>query len=149
MVGNFENVGAERLAYFLVFQQHFLLLLLGVSREQKGNGVVSHPEHRPSKEGLEQAIAEKPGLILMDMMMPGLDGWEATRKLRTNPETKNIPISAATALFRQSDLNACIEAGCSGYIIKPFAMTELRDKIRELLRSRPRPLPVVSPRHLS
>jgi hypothetical protein len=45
MMGNFENVGAERLAYFLVFQQHFLLLLLGVSREQKGNGVVSHPEH--------------------------------------------------------------------------------------------------------
>ena len=57
------------------------------------------------KEGLEKAIAEKPELILMDIMMPGMDGWEAARILRANPETKDIPILAATALFRDSDLN--------------------------------------------
>jgi CheY-like chemotaxis protein len=85
------------------------------------------------KEGLEKAIAEKPELILMDIMMPGMDGWEAARSLRANPETKEIPILAATALFRDSDLNACMEAGCNSYIVKPFTFLELQSKIRELL----------------
>ena len=85
------------------------------------------------KEGLEKAIAEKPELILMDIMMPGMDGWEAARTLRANPETKDIPILAATALFRDSDLNSCMEAGCNGYIIKPFTFLELQSKIRELI----------------
>ena len=85
------------------------------------------------KEGLEKAIAEKPELILMDIMMPGMDGWEAARILRVNPETKDIPILAATALFRDSDLNSCMEAGCNGYIIKPFTFLELQSKIRELI----------------
>jgi two-component system, cell cycle response regulator DivK len=56
------------------------------------------------KEVLEKAIAEQPRLILMDMMMPVMNGWEAVRSLRANPETKNIPILAATALFHDSDL---------------------------------------------
>jgi two-component system alkaline phosphatase synthesis response regulator PhoP len=85
------------------------------------------------KEGLEKAIAEKPELILMDIMMPGMDGWEAVRTLRSNPETKDIPILAATALFRDSDLNTCMEAGCSSYIVKPFTFLELQSKIRELV----------------
>jgi len=85
------------------------------------------------KEGLEKAIAEKPDLILMDIMMPGMDGWEAARTLRANPETKDIPILAATALFRDSDLNTCMEAGCNSYIVKPFTFLELQGKIRELI----------------
>ncbi|MEX0806270.1 MAG: response regulator [Candidatus Binatia bacterium] len=85
------------------------------------------------KEGLEKAIAEKPELILMDIMMPGMDGWEAARTLRANPETKDIPILAATALFRDSDLNTCMEAGCNSYIVKPFTFLELQGKIRELI----------------
>ncbi|MPZ77632.1 MAG: response regulator [Deltaproteobacteria bacterium] len=85
------------------------------------------------KEALEKAIAEKPDLILMDIMMPGMDGWEAARTLRANPETKDIPILAATALFRDSDLNTCMEAGCNSYIVKPFTFLELQGKIRELI----------------
>lgn len=85
------------------------------------------------KECLEKAIAEKPDLILMDIMMPGMDGWEAARTLRANPETKDIPILAATALFRDSDLNTCMEAGCNSYIVKPFTFLELQGKIRELI----------------
>ena len=89
------------------------------------------------KDGVELAIAEKPSLILMDIMMPSMNGWEAARTLRGNPETKDIPILAATALFRDADLKACLEAGCTGYIVKPFTFQELQGRVRELLPDGP------------
>ena len=85
------------------------------------------------KEAVEKAVTEKPHLILMDIMMPSMDGWEAARALRAHAETKEIPILAATALFRDSDLKSCLEAGCNGYIVKPFTFQELQAKVRELL----------------
>jgi two-component system, cell cycle response regulator DivK len=85
------------------------------------------------KEGLEKAIAEKPNLIIMDMMMPVMNGWEVARALRANPDTKNIPILAITAVFRPQELKTCLEAGCNGYIIKPFSILNLQRKIRKLL----------------
>ncbi len=88
---------------------------------------------REGEEGVEKAIAEKPGLILLDMVMPKMDGREVARRLRANPETKEIPILAITALFRSQDLNACLLAGCNGYIVKPFSVGDLQAKIRELL----------------
>jgi CheY-like chemotaxis protein len=87
------------------------------------------------KEGIEMALAEKPQLIIMDIMMPGMDGWDAARAIRAHPDTKNIPILAATALFRDSDLKNCTEAGCNGYIVKPFTFQELQGKIQELVPS--------------
>ncbi len=81
-------------------------------------------------EGGEKAIAEKPDLILMDIMMPGMDGREAARRIRSNPETKNIPILAITGIIRESELRGCIEAGCNDYIVKPFTFEELREKIQ-------------------
>jgi two-component system, cell cycle response regulator DivK len=104
--------------------------LLGRVLEGLGYAVVlaSH-----GKEGLEKAIAEKPNLILMDMMMPIMDGWEAARALRSNPETREIPILAITALMRPHDLTTCLDAGCNGYIIKPFSFANLHSKIRGLL----------------
>ena len=72
------------------------------------------------KDGVEKANADKPDLILMDMMMPVMDGWEAARALRASRETKNIPILATTALIRSEDLKSCLDAGCNGYIVKPF-----------------------------
>ncbi len=83
-------------------------------------------------DGVEKAIGEKPDIILMDIMMPGMDGREATRRIRSNPETKEIPILATTVLFRESELNECIEAGCNDYIVKPFTFEELREKIQEI-----------------
>jgi two-component system cell cycle response regulator DivK len=88
---------------------------------------------KQGEEGVEKAIAEKPNLILLDMMMPIMDGQEVARRLRANPETKQIPILAITALFRSPDLNACLLAGCNGYIVKPFSILDLQAKIRELL----------------
>jgi two-component system alkaline phosphatase synthesis response regulator PhoP len=81
-------------------------------------------------EGVEKAIKEIPQLILMDIMLPKMDGREATRQIRSNPKTKDIPILAASALFMASDRRSCIEAGCSDYISKPFDPKELREKIQ-------------------
>ena len=86
-------------------------------------------------EGVEKAVSEKPELIIMDIMMPGMDGLAAAREIRANEATKNTPILAATALFRDSDLKNCIEAGCNTYIIKPFTFQELQGKVRELMSS--------------
>jgi len=85
------------------------------------------------KEGVEKAVQEKPELILMDIMMPGMDGREATRLLRSHPETQAIPILAATALFRDADLKTCIDAGCNDYIVKPFTFQELQGKVQEFI----------------
>ena len=85
------------------------------------------------KDDVEKANADKPDLILMDMMMPVMDGWEAARALRASRETKNIPILATTALVRSEDLKSCLDAGCNGYIVKPFNGVDLQRKIRELL----------------
>jgi len=88
---------------------------------------------RHGKEGVAKALSEKPNLVLMDIMMPGMDGRETARSLRAHPETRNIPILAATALFRDSDLRSCLEAGCNGYIVKPFTFQELQAKLREFI----------------
>jgi len=85
------------------------------------------------KEGVKKAIEENPNLILMDIMMPVMDGREATRIIRSNPETQDIPILASTVLSEESDLKSCIEAGCNGYIVKPFAPNELVSRIKGLL----------------
>jgi CheY-like chemotaxis protein len=104
--------------------------LLGILVERLGYLPVLASE---GEEALKNAITEKPNLILLDMMMPMMDGWEVARRLRANPETKDIPILAITALFRSHDLNACLLAGCNGYIVKPFSILDLQAKIRELL----------------
>lgn len=90
---------------------------------------------RRGAEGIEKALREKPELIIMDIMMPGMDGWQATREIRAHEAMREVPILAATAMFRDADLKQCIEAGCNGYIVKPFTFQELQNKIRELIPS--------------
>jgi two-component system, cell cycle response regulator DivK len=81
---------------------------------------------------VEKAISEKPKLILMDIRMPVMDGWQAAKALRANPDTEKIPILATTALARPNELKACLEAGFDGYIVKPFSLRDLQSKIGEL-----------------
>jgi CheY-like chemotaxis protein len=69
----------------------------------------------------------------MDILMPGMDGREATRRIRSNSETQDIPILAATVLNRNSTLKTCIEAGCNDYLVKPFTMQQLQGKIQALI----------------
>ena len=90
-------------------------------------------------EGLALARAERPELILMDMGMPGTDGWSATRQLKADPELKGIPVIAVTAHAMQGDRQRALEAGCDDYETKPFYFPGLMEKIEALLGSRQPP----------
>lgn len=85
-------------------------------------------------EGIAQARAEQPDLILMDMSLPILDGWAATRKLKADTGTKHIPIIAQTAHAMTGDREKCFEAGCDDYAPKPVEFPELLVKIQKLLK---------------
>ena len=85
------------------------------------------------KKGGKRRHLRKPDLILMDIMMPGMTGWEATRILRTKPDTKDVPILAMTAMSRRANVDACFEVGCTDYILKPFSFSDLRERLRQLL----------------
>jgi len=88
---------------------------------------------KQGSEGLQKAQSEHPDMIILDIMMPGMDGWQAARELKANAATKNIPILAATAMFRDIDLKTCIDSGCNGYIVKPFTFQELQAKVKEFI----------------
>ena len=85
------------------------------------------------EEGVTLTQAERPDLVLMDMSLPILDGWEATRRLKANPVTQTIPIIALTAHAMAGDREKAIEAGCDDYDTKPIEFPRLLAKIKEKL----------------
>jgi CheY-like chemotaxis protein len=85
------------------------------------------------------ARSESPDLILMDMSLPVLDGWEATRQLKAAPETQAIPVIALTAHAMAGDREKAVEAGCDDYDIKPIEMPRLLEKIEALLGGKTAP----------
>jgi two-component system cell cycle response regulator DivK len=85
------------------------------------------------EQGVSLAAAEQPDLILMDMNLPVVDGWEATRRLKAAPETRRIPIIGLTAHAMAADRDRCLEAGCDDYDTKPVELTRLLEKIERLL----------------
>jgi two-component system cell cycle response regulator DivK len=88
-------------------------------------------------QGVEVARAEIPDLILMDMSLPIIDGWEATRRLKASPETSSTPIVALTAHAMASDHDRALAAGCDDYDTKPIDLDRLLLKIHALLGGRP------------
>jgi CheY-like chemotaxis protein len=89
------------------------------------------------QEGLNLARAEGFDLILMDMSLPVLDGWEATRQLKADPVTQAVPIIALTAHAMAGDRDRAFEAGCDDYDIKPIDLPRLLEKIETLLQKKP------------
>jgi two-component system, cell cycle response regulator DivK len=84
-------------------------------------------------QGMQLAQSEEPDLILMDMSLPVLDGWEATRQLKASPETRTIPIIALTAHAMTDDHAKALQVGCDDYDTKPIEFPRLLDKIQALL----------------
>jgi len=85
------------------------------------------------EEGVTAAETHRPDLILMDIQLPGLDGYEATRQIKANPDLEHIPIIVVTSYALSGDDVKAFEAGCNAYVSKPFSPRELLAKIREYL----------------
>ena len=90
-----------------------------------------------AEQGLTMAAVESPDLILMDLGLPGIDGWEATRRLKAAAETKHIPVIAVSAHAMAGDREKALEAGCDDYDTKPIDFARLRAKIQKLVLEDP------------
>jgi two-component system cell cycle response regulator DivK len=86
------------------------------------------------QQGAEMALSEQPDLILMDMSLPVIDGWEATRRVKANHATRGIPVIALTAHAMAGDREKAMEVGCEDYDTKPVEITRLLGKIAALLK---------------
>lgn len=98
--------------------------------QRKGYDVVLAGD---GQEGIDKALSERPELILMDMSLPFVDGWEATRRIKATPETAGIPVIALTAHAMSGDREKALSAGCDDYDTKPIEMPSLLGKIDALL----------------
>jgi len=101
--------------------------------QRRGFEVLLAPD---GKVGVATAKAEKPDLILMDMNMPEVDGWEATRQIKAEPELANVPVIAITAHAMTGDKERAIAAGCTDYHTKPIEFPKLLTQIEALLQGK-------------
>lgn len=88
---------------------------------------------KDGEEAVRSARAEKPDLILMDLSLPRMDGWTATRQLKADPDVHHIPVIALTAHAMIGDRERALAAGCDDYVSKPINIRELAGKLRQLL----------------
>jgi two-component system, cell cycle response regulator DivK len=86
------------------------------------------------QQGIDMALSQRPDLILMDMSLPVIDGWEATRRIRANDATRGIPVIALTAHAMAGDREKAMEVGCDDYDTKPVEIERLLGKIAALLK---------------
>jgi two-component system cell cycle response regulator DivK len=90
-------------------------------------------EAMDGESGVSMATAHRPDLILMDIQLPVFDGYEATRRIKANPDTKNIPIIAVTSYALSGDETKAIAAGCDGYVAKPFSPRRILAMVHQFL----------------
>lgn len=98
--------------------------------ERRGFSVVVATD---GEQAVEMALAEKPSLIIMDLSLPKVDGWEATRRLKANEHTRQIPVVALSAHAMVGDRESALDAGCDDFDTKPVEFQRLLDKIDNLL----------------
>lgn len=106
------------------------LMFVDYTLQQEGYQVVVAKD---GLEGLKKAEDERPDLIILDVMLPGLDGYEVCSRLRLKPETANLPILMFSAKARQDDKDIGFKVGADDYLVKPAAPSEIRAKVAALL----------------
>jgi two-component system, cell cycle response regulator DivK len=104
-----------------------------ILRDLLGNAGYELIEAETGEEALTAIEAQRPDLILMDIQLPVMDGYEATRRIRSNPELKSIPIIAVTSYALAGDEAKALAAGCNAYVTKPFSPRALLAKVQEHL----------------
>jgi two-component system, cell cycle response regulator DivK len=104
-----------------------------ILRDLLGNAGYELVEAVDGEQALLMYAKQRPDLILMDIQLPLLDGYEVTRRIRTDPESKGIPIIAVTSYALAGDEAKAVAAGCDGYITKPYSPRALLAKVREYL----------------
>ena len=119
-----------------------ILELILFRLERTGHGLVSA---RDGEEALRLALAHRPDLALLDVMMPRLDGWEVTRELRRTPSTQSMAVILLTARAQDADLARGFSAGADDYIAKPFSPNDLVTRIEALLERQPGDRPAGAP----
>jgi DNA-binding response OmpR family regulator len=118
----------------LVDDDPVILKLLQVNFEMEGYNVLTAND---GVEGLEKARAERPDVVILDIMMPRMDGLEVTRELKGDDSTKDMPILLLSAKAQASDIQLGREVGADDYLTKPFDPLELLERVGEILKSRP------------
>lgn len=106
------------------------IFMLTARLSRKGYEVVVA---RDGRQAVEMAQSESPSLILMDLSLPVMDGWEATRRIKAAPETRMIPVIALSAHAMPGDREKALAAGCDDYDTKPVVMPRLLEKMRALM----------------
>ena len=110
-----------------------ILTLVGFRLERAGYEVLPA---RDGEEALALALERQPDLAILDVMMPKLDGYEVTQRLRDNPATSGMPVILLTARVQEADITRGFEAGADDYIKKPFSPHELRARVQAILGRR-------------
>ena len=104
-----------------------------ILRDLLGNAGYELTEAENGEEAIAAVAKRRPDLILMDIQLPVMDGYEATRRIRTNPDLKSVPIIAVTSYALTGDEDKPIAAGCNGYVSKPYSPRDLLAKVRSYL----------------
>jgi signal transduction histidine kinase/ActR/RegA family two-component response regulator len=128
--GAIEPILAGRRVLVIEDEKENQALLRDVVEDMLGGIVVICDE---GESGFVAAVEHRPALILLDLMLPGLSGWEVARRLRSNAQTRGIPIVAVSALARPQERDTALRAGCDAYITKPFSPEEMARVIGTVL----------------
>lgn len=126
--------GRKQKKILIIDDDRFNQKLLAMNLERKGHATLTALD---GQEGYDMAVRERPDLIVMDLMMPKLDGFEATQLLKSNPGTRHIPVVALSAKVLPEDPEAFAEMGFVAYCRKPFRLTDLDRLIEEHLGAAP------------
>ena len=104
-----------------------------ILRDLLGSAGYDLTEAENGEEAIAAVARRRPDLILMDIQLPVMDGYEATRRIRTNPDLRSVPIIAVTSYALAGDENKALAAGCDGYVTKPYSPRDLLAKVRTYL----------------